>query len=174
MFESPRVTRAIRNLAISQLSIQQSAVLEIKRGLTGKKSSGIAGKFETEMAKQMNLAARRARDYLDALVADMSSKRLVRLAAFVVNNILVRMYNQGIHIKESELRAVRQAAVEAERKKQSLIFLPCHKSHVDYLVISYIFYRLGNISRYNRCHIYLYILIILLHTRNRAATHCRR
>jgi glycerol-3-phosphate O-acyltransferase len=31
----------------------------------------------------------------------------------------------------------------AEQNKVSLIFLPCHKSHVDYLVISYIFYRLG-------------------------------
>jgi glycerol-3-phosphate O-acyltransferase len=38
---------------------------------------------------------------------------------------------------------VRKAAMEAEKKKQSLIFLPCHKSHVDYLVISYIFYRMG-------------------------------
>jgi glycerol-3-phosphate O-acyltransferase len=71
--------------------------------------------------------------------------------------VQVRMYNQGIHIKESEFLEVhshsryifmlflqvRKVALEAEKKKQSLIFLPCHKSHVDYLVISYIFYRLG-------------------------------
>ena len=33
--------------------------------------------------------------------------------------------------------------MEAAEKKHSILFLPCHKSHVDYLVISYIFYRLG-------------------------------
>jgi glycerol-3-phosphate O-acyltransferase len=31
----------------------------------------------------------------------------------------------------------------AEQKKQSLILLPSHKSHVDYLVVSYVMFRLG-------------------------------
>lgn len=31
----------------------------------------------------------------------------------------------------------------AQEKKQSLIFLPSHKSHIDYLVVSYLMYRLG-------------------------------
>lgn len=31
----------------------------------------------------------------------------------------------------------------AASKKQSLIILPCHKSHVDYLTMSWLFYRLG-------------------------------
>lgn len=33
--------------------------------------------------------------------------------------------------------------MEAETKKQSLVFLPCHKSHMDYLVVSYVLYQLG-------------------------------
>lgn len=43
----------------------------------------------------------------------------------------------------SEFVEVRKAAEEAAEKRQSLLFLPCHKSHVDYVVISYVFYRLG-------------------------------
>jgi glycerol-3-phosphate O-acyltransferase len=31
----------------------------------------------------------------------------------------------------------------AQEKKQSLILLPSHKSHIDYMVVSYIMYRLG-------------------------------
>ncbi|KAJ1568215.1 hypothetical protein HK096_007226, partial [Nowakowskiella sp. JEL0078] len=63
--------------------------------------------------------------------------------AFVINNVLVKLYHQGIHIREAEFMEVRKYAEIAQRRKQSMIFLPCHKSHVDYLVISYIFYRLG-------------------------------
>ena len=47
------------------------------------------------------------------------------------------MYHQGIHIKEQEFLLVKKAAEEAKRRKISLIFLPNHKSHVDYLVIRY-------------------------------------
>lgn len=89
-----------------------------------------------------------------------------RLFAFTINTILVRLYHQGIHIKESEISVVcigqinmylrtshrpylcsitqlRHVALEAARTQRSLILLPSHKSHVDYLVISYIFFRLG-------------------------------
>jgi hypothetical protein len=32
----------------------------------------------------------------------MNNRNMVRVMAFFVNNILMRMFNQGIHIKESE------------------------------------------------------------------------
>lgn len=31
----------------------------------------------------------------------------------------------------------------AQEKKQSLVFVPSHKSHIDYLVVSYLMFRLG-------------------------------
>lgn len=34
-------------------------------------------------------------------------------------------------------------AEEAARKKKSIIFLPCHRSHVDYVSLQLICYRLG-------------------------------
>lgn len=34
-------------------------------------------------------------------------------------------------------------AEQAQRKKQSIIFLPCHRSHVDYVSLQIICYRLG-------------------------------
>ncbi|KAI9592107.1 acyltransferase-domain-containing protein [Syncephalis fuscata] len=83
------------------------------------------------------------RNMADKMFADFSSQRLIRAFVFTVNNIFVRLYHQGIHIKESELLELRRHAIKAQQNRQSLIILPCHKSHVDYLLISYVFYRLG-------------------------------
>lgn len=38
---------------------------------------------------------------------------------------------------------LRAVAEQAEKKKQSIIFLPCHRSHVDYVSLQLICYRLG-------------------------------
>ncbi|KAJ3342839.1 hypothetical protein HDU93_000969 [Gonapodya sp. JEL0774] len=77
------------------------------------------------------------------LIADMSSLTALHLMEFVVNNILQRMYHQGIHIRESEIIEMKKWARKGEEEKLSMIFLPSHKSHIDYLVISYILFRLG-------------------------------
>jgi 1-acyl-sn-glycerol-3-phosphate acyltransferase len=53
------------------------------------------------------------------------------------------MYHQGIHIKESEFLELRRVAEYCAEKKYSMVVLPCHKSHIDYLVVSYIFFRMG-------------------------------
>lgn len=47
--------------------------------------------------------------YLNGLIAKLNSRNVIRVSALIMNNILVRMYNQGIHIKESEFFKVQQA-----------------------------------------------------------------
>lgn len=42
-----------------------------------------------------------------------------------------------------EVLRLRTVAKEAEQKKQSIVFLPCHRSHVDYVSLQLICYRLG-------------------------------
>lgn len=49
----------------------------------------------------------------------------------------------GIHVSSEEVLRLRSVAAEAAKKKQSIIFLPCHKSHVDYVSLQVICYRLG-------------------------------
>ncbi|KAK4054685.1 hypothetical protein OIO90_003497 [Microbotryomycetes sp. JL221] len=77
------------------------------------------------------------------LVAHMNSVSFLRFFGACVNNILVRMYDQGIHISIDEYAQFKQVALQAEKKKQSLLILPCHKSHIDYLTISWLFFRCG-------------------------------
>lgn len=66
----------------------------------------------------------------------MDSVRFLRFFGASVNNILVRMYDQGIHISLPEYAAFREVAVEAAKRKQTMLILPCHKSHIDYLTMS--------------------------------------
>ncbi|KAJ3323380.1 hypothetical protein HDV06_001900 [Boothiomyces sp. JEL0866] len=60
-----------------------------------------------------------------------------------IKTLLARLYHRGIHVSEPEVRSLRQVAKEASDNNVSLIFVPCHKSHVDYLVVSYVLYRMG-------------------------------
>ncbi|KAJ3360646.1 hypothetical protein GGF32_008262 [Allomyces javanicus] len=101
------------------------------------------GKGAKSEATAKKVAKAKAENYAKTLIADLSSKRTLRFIAFAVNNLLVRLYHQGIYIKGSEFIALQEAAKDAAAKGISLLFLPSHKSHVDYLVISYVFYRLG-------------------------------
>ncbi|TPX34175.1 glycerol-3-phosphate 1-O-acyltransferase [Synchytrium microbalum] len=80
---------------------------------------------------------------VDNMTAQMESKSLIRFMAFIMNNLVVRLYNQGVHIRQDEFVALREAALKAQKENVSLIFLPCHRSHIDYLTISYILFRLG-------------------------------
>ncbi|BGP40730.1 hypothetical protein JCM10450v2_004726 [Rhodotorula kratochvilovae] len=77
------------------------------------------------------------------LVAKMDSVRFLRFFGVMTNNLLVRMYDQGIEISISEYARFKEVAQMAAAKKQSLLILPCHKSHIDYLTISWLFFRLG-------------------------------
>ena len=49
----------------------------------------------------------------------------------------------GIHVSSEEVLRLRSVAEEAAKKKHSIVFLPCHKSHVDYVSLQIICFRLG-------------------------------
>lgn len=46
-------------------------------------------------------------------------------------------------MSSEEVLRLRKVAEVAEKKKQSIIFLPSHRSHVDYVSMQLICYRLG-------------------------------
>ncbi|KAK2880063.1 hypothetical protein FQN49_000611 [Arthroderma sp. PD_2] len=80
---------------------------------------------------------------LDNMICKMESKSFIRGAYYVTTQALTRAYHQGIHVSSEEVLRLRSVAEEAAKKKQSIIFLPCHKSHVDYASLQVICYRLG-------------------------------
>lgn len=56
---------------------------------------------------------------------------------------MLRHPSIGIHVSSAEVVRLRAVAEEAAKKKHSIIFLPCHRSHVDYVSLQLICYRLG-------------------------------
>ncbi|KAH8913491.1 acyltransferase-domain-containing protein, partial [Atractiella rhizophila] len=86
---------------------------------------------------------REAEMMMRGVVPTMDSVPSLRAFGATVNNILVRLYDQGIHISPTEFLAFRKAAIKAQDARQSLLVVPCHKSHIDYLTISFLFFRLS-------------------------------
>lgn len=80
--------------------------------------------------------AKQARAILQEIAADFSPMAIKSMSALLhpVWNI---MYD-GIEVDTEGLARVREAA-----RTKRLVIVPSHKSHVDYLVISYVFYHHG-------------------------------
>jgi len=98
------------------------------------------GKYK---GKSQQAVHKEAIQQLQGLMAEISSRRVAKGMVFAVHNVFTRLYQQGIHVNEAHLRLLKTTAEEAAKKGVSLIFLPCHKSHIDYLVVNYLFYRIG-------------------------------
>lgn len=80
---------------------------------------------------------------LNVSVARIDSLPFLKFFAATINNVLARMYHQGIHISVPQVLELRRVAAYAAERKQSILFLPCHKSHIDYLTVSWLMFRLG-------------------------------
>ncbi|CAG8484079.1 7131_t:CDS:10 [Paraglomus brasilianum] len=91
VLNSERVRYMIAYLAEKQANILAATSPNVDLKIIGKKKKHFEKELEA-VANQM----------VEKLVADLSSLRFVRLFGFFVNNILVRMYHQGVHISERE------------------------------------------------------------------------
>ncbi|MBW1954603.1 MAG: 1-acyl-sn-glycerol-3-phosphate acyltransferase [Deltaproteobacteria bacterium] len=74
-----------------------------------------------------------ADDYLDEIAANYNPS-FVRFASVIVKWILESMF-EGVSIESNAVNRIRQFS-----KKGPVIFVPCHKSHVDYLVLPCVLY----------------------------------
>ena len=81
-------------------------------------------------------------DMLDSMVCKMESKPYIRSAFYGCTQLLTRAYS-AIHVSEMEVKRLRDVATLAAKKKQSIIFLPRHTSHIDYVTLHLVCYRLG-------------------------------
>lgn len=77
---------------------------------------------------------KKADGYLDEIAARYSPA-VIRIMSSVVRWIINSMYD-GAVIDKAGL-----ARVKAMSQKGPLILIPCHKSHIDYLILSYVLYH---------------------------------
>lgn len=67
----------------------------------------------------------------------------VRVEYLFFSQVLSRAYLGGMHLDRAQVTMLKKKAQELAGKKQSLVLLPCHKSHLDYIVLVYVFFTLG-------------------------------
>lgn len=77
---------------------------------------------------------KKAYKYYKEIAADFSILT-IRYFALALDFIFGKMFD-GISYDPESLKKIREAA-----KKGPLVLVPCHKSHMDYLILSYIFYN---------------------------------
>lgn len=128
-----------------------------ERRLAVEESQGILGGGDGQKEKSKDYAIRRsqrrnalerglrevAEKWTDEMICKFESKTFIRGAYYLVTQLLTRAYHQGIHVSSEEVLRLRRVAEQAAAKKQSIVFLPCHRSHVDYVSMQLICYRLG-------------------------------
>jgi 1-acyl-sn-glycerol-3-phosphate acyltransferase len=123
----------------------EAEMLEGKLGPLGLEGEGLEWKAKREERRgelegQLSSVAE---EWTDGMICKMDSKYFIRGAYYFATQLLTRAYHQGIHINSEEVLRLRRVAEEAAEKGQSIIFLPCHRSHVDYVSLQVICYRLG-------------------------------
>lgn len=80
-------------------------------------------------------ARKEAEKILDEIAANVSHESL-RMADRLLSWLWNKLY-QGINVQYAE--RVRKLALEG----QEIVYVPCHRSHMDYLLLSYILYHQG-------------------------------
>jgi 1-acyl-sn-glycerol-3-phosphate acyltransferase len=82
------------------------------------------------------------RDMVDKMMCKMESHAYIRAAFYGSTQLLTRAYS-GIYVSNEEVERLLKVAKFAASKNQSIIFLPRHSSHIDYVTLHLICYRLG-------------------------------
>jgi glycerol-3-phosphate O-acyltransferase len=134
---------ALRRYLITQINRHRQSItgptlksnLEIKEELlTNPDIQQIIMDYAAENNVSIYQAQQQAADYLDEISSNMSMK-IIRVLdvslRWAFNNIF-----EGMVIDTAGLERVKKIS-----QKSPLILVPCHKSHLDYLILSYVFYN---------------------------------
>ena len=91
-------------------------------------------KESIEQKVSMFEAENRAKSYLTEIVSDFSYSTL-RFAEIALTKLWTQLYD-GIEVHHFD--TVRELAKDYE-----IVYTPCHRSHIDYLLLSYVIYKRG-------------------------------
>ncbi|ROW00473.1 hypothetical protein VPNG_07960 [Cytospora leucostoma] len=140
ILSAPLLNARIADLAGKRLAVEESQQL---LGNSDKDSR----EYATRKAQRrlfLETGLREVADkWIDQMICKFESRTFIRGAYYLVTQLLTRAYHQGIHVSSEEVLMLRKVAEKAEANKQSIVFLPCHRSHVDYVSMQLICYRLG-------------------------------
>ncbi|KAF1937210.1 glycerol-3-phosphate acyltransferas-like protein [Clathrospora elynae] len=134
---SPMLVAKVRELAEKRVEV------EAKEGLLGEEA---VGEKDRKAKRRMHIEESLmdvCETNTDSMICKMESKGFIRGAYYFATQLLTRAYHQGVHVSSEEVLRLRAVAEKAAKDRHSIIFLPCHRSHVDYVSLQIICYRLG-------------------------------
>ena len=137
VLSAPLLQSRIAELALRRLEVEE------KEGLLDKEDENYAIKRARRRLDLEQGMQQLAEKLTNDMIAKFESKTFIRGAYYIATQLTLRAYHQGIHVSSEEVIRLRQVAEVAAKQKQSIIFLPCHRSHVDYISLQVICYRLG-------------------------------
>ncbi|KAI9163818.1 Glycerol-3-phosphate acyltransferase [Paramyrothecium foliicola] len=137
VLSTPLLQKRIVELAANRLAVEE------REGLFPKDDKDYAVKVAQRRNALESGLQEVAEKLTDQMICKMESKTFIRGAYYLATQLLTRAYHQGIHVSSEEVLRLRRVADYAAKKKQSIIFLPSHRSHVDYVSLQLICYRLG-------------------------------
>ena len=112
----------------------RKSIEEVKESiLTNQRLKGFMDQYAEKRNIHLWKVRKKADGYLDEIAARQNAG-LMRFAEVTVGWILNTMF-QGVIYNEEGLNTIKKAA-----QKGPLVFIPCHKSHVDYLMLPYLMY----------------------------------
>lgn len=140
---SNRTTRKLARLLRTHFRRRRAAVigpdLSHRRTLVDSiiRSATLAEAIETEIERtgeKREKVVKRARGYAKEIASHVSF-RVVRFFDVLLTFLWNRLYD-GVRVHNLE-RLVKEA------ERAALVYVPCHRSHVDYLLLSYVLYQHG-------------------------------
>ncbi|KAF2873306.1 glycerol-3-phosphate acyltransferas-like protein [Massariosphaeria phaeospora] len=144
VLSNPMLVAKVRELAAKRVDV------EAREGLLGEEARkgvdvGVGEKDRRDRRRiQIEESLMEVGEKLtDGMICKMESKSFIRGSYYLASQLLTRAYHQGVHVSSEEVLRLRSVAEQAAKDKHSIIFLPCHRSHVDYVSLQVICYRLG-------------------------------
>lgn len=121
-----------RRLVVGPVALSRQEVME--RVLFDEKVQEAIGRRAKRRGRPVEAVRKEAYHILSEIAADLDPF-FVRLWDRVMNWALRNLYD-GLEVDQEGLGKVRQAAL-----RSNIVLVPCHKSHMDYLILAYVFYH---------------------------------
>ena len=93
--------------------------------------------YQRQSGEELEVVEHQARRYLKE-IASTPKHMMQQLIARFLDSLFFRVFN-GVEVDEAGLRRVKDAAKDS--RDAPLILIPSHKSHIDYLVVSWVLLR---------------------------------
>ncbi|MFW5957841.1 MAG: 1-acyl-sn-glycerol-3-phosphate acyltransferase [Desulfosalsimonas sp.] len=114
--------------------VLKSRVEIMEEVLTSRSMQNTIEEYAGTRELSIHLAQKEAAEMLDEIAASYNS-RIIKFFDISLRWILRAMFD-GMVVDQEGLNRIRQAS-----QKGPVILVPCHKSHLDYLIISFVFFH---------------------------------